>query len=209
MSVPVPVPARMKSLPIDPKWNLPVPWFVQWIDGKPCFPVMDAQKWREAVKYKRCWCCGKPMGAVMAFVIGPMCGINRTSAEPPSDVNCAVYAAQACPFLSRPKMKRMDLKDVGAVDAPGFAIQRNPGCCAVWMTRRYELFDAGNGPLIELGDPQQVLWFAEGRTATREEVLHSIDTGIHELESLAKLDGPEAEAELVKRRRELERWIPK
>jgi hypothetical protein len=181
----------------------------QWIDGKPCFPVMDGDKWRQAVKYKRCWCCGKPMGAYMAFVIGPMCGINRTSAEPPNDVNCAIYAAQACPFLTKPNMKRMDVSDVGAVEAPGIALKRNPGCCAVWVTRRYEVFQAGDGLLIRIGDPEQILWFAEGRPATREEVLHSIETGLPSLQKLAQEESPESEAELARRTKDFERWLPR
>lgn len=206
------VPARMQSLPIDPVWKLPVPWFVEWIDGKPAFPVASGKKWGQAVRDKLCWCCGKKLGDVMAFVIGPMCGINRTTSEPPCDVLCAIYAAQACPFLTRPKMKRMDISaytEAGAVDAPGIPIDRNPGCCAIWITKRYEVFDAGNGPLIELGEPQIVHWYAEGRKATRAEVLHSIETGLPALLEMAKVDGPEAEAELIRRQHQLERWLPK
>lgn len=205
----VPIPKRIQSLPIDPTWKLPVPWFVQWVDGKACFPVMDGQKWGRAVRHKLCWICGQPMNGTMAFVVGPMCLVNMTSAEPPSDVNCAIYAAQACPFLTKPKMQRMDVSELGGVEAPGIALKRNPGCCAVVVTKRYEVFDAGNGPLIEIGAPQVVHWFAEGRKATRAEVMHSIETGLPSLQALAVEDGPEAEAELLRRTKELERWLPR
>jgi hypothetical protein len=35
-----------------------------------------------------------------SFVVGPMCGINRNSAEPPSHKECAQWSARNCPFLS-------------------------------------------------------------------------------------------------------------
>lgn len=203
------MPARIAKLPIDPVWNLPVPWFVEWVDGKPAFPIMDGKKWVQAVNKKLCWVCGQPMGEMMAFVIGPMCGINRTSAEPPCDVNCALYAAQTCPFLITPKMKRMDVsKYEGAMDAPGFAIKRNPGCCAVWITKHYEVFRSPNGPLIDIGEPRLVHWFAEGRQATRAEVLESIQSGLPSLMMLASEEGPDAISELVRMRKSLERWLP-
>ena len=203
------MPHRLKSLPIDPVWKLPVPWFVQWIDGKPVFPVMDRQKWVQAVRQERCWICGKPLGELKAFVIGPMCGINRVSAEPPSDVLCALYAAQACPFLIKPKMKRTDVSHLGAVSAPGVAIDRNPGCCAVWITKKFEVFDGGNGPLIEIGEPQMVHWFAEGRKATRAEVDASIESGLPILMEMAQNQSPDAVAELLSCKRRLERLLPK
>ena len=205
------MPSRIARLPVDEKWKLPVPWFVQWIDGKPMFPVMDGRKWTKAVRDKRCWICGQPIqGGMFAFVIGPMCGINRTSAEPPCDVNCAIYAAQNCPFLITPKMKRMDVSKIdGAEDAPGIGLMRNPGCCGVWITKSYEVFSAGNGPLIELGEPRLVHWFAEGREATLAEVKESIDSGLPSLLKLAAKEGPNAIAELVRMTKNLERWLPK
>lgn len=204
------VPSRIARLPIDTKWNLPVPWFVKWINGAPQFPIMDGEKWHRAIKQRRCWICGLPIvGDPMAFVIGPMCGINRTSAEPPSDINCAMYAARTCPFLITPRMKRMEIDIPGTVEAPGVAIKRNPGCCAVWITKRYEVIDAGNGPLIKIGEPQMVHWFAEGRPATRAEVLESIESGLPILRNMAAEESPEALAELARMTEKLERWLPK
>lgn len=207
--MPPKLPRKMADLKIDPVWNLPVPWFVQWIDGKPCFPVMDGTKWRRAVRDKLCWISGKPIGDVMAFVIGPMCGVNRTSAEPPCDLQCALYAAQTCPFLITPKMKRMNVDHLGTVEPPGVPIKRNPGACAVWVTKRYEIIDAGNGPLIRIGEPQMVHWFACGRKATRSEVQESIDSGLPILQGMAAEEGHEAENELAQAVKRLERWLPR
>lgn len=204
------VPKRIQALPIDPKWNLPVPWFVQWVDGKPEFPIMDARKRHKAIEHQLCWICGQRLRVPFAFVIGPMCGVNRTSAEPPSHVTCAIYAAEHCPFLTTPKMKRMDLSHLpDAVGAPGVALKRNPGCCAVWVTKRFELISARTGFLIRIGEPQQVLWYAEGRKATRDEIMESIRTGLPFLMDVATQESPAAVAELERMTKVLERLLPR
>ena len=186
-----------------------MPWFVQWIDGKPAFPIMDGRKWPIAVRDKLCWVCGEPLNPVMAFVIGPMCGINRTSAEPPCHLDCATFSAMACPFLSKPRMKRMDCSDVvGARGAPGVALMRNPGCCGVWSTKSYDVFESGNGKLIRLGEPTKVQWFAEGRRATAAEVLESIRTGLPTLQAMAAEEGPDAEAEFLRMTDVMRKYLP-
>lgn len=199
---------RIAVLPRDER-GYPVPWFVAWKDGKPIFQAMDRSKWRRAVKLKLCWVCGQSLSKTFAFVIGPMCGINRTSAEPPCHIDCAMFSVRACPFLALPKKKRIDCSDLGLVDAPGVGLDRNPGCCGVWVTDRYELFDAGNGQLIHLGEPKIVHWFAEGRPATSAEVLESIRTGLPALQAMAAEEGPDAEAELIRLTDVMKQYLPK
>src|SRR5258708_35755545 len=105
-----PLPSRMLSLPIDDRGYV-VPWFVDWIDGKPEFRAMDGKKFVRAVREKLCWVCGERLGRYMTFVAGPMCGINRTSSEPPSHLECARWSARNWPFLSNPEMiRRIDEK---------------------------------------------------------------------------------------------------
>lgn len=190
------LPARMSTLPIDER-GYPVPWFVAWQNGKPEFRAMDTQKWIRAVQQRRCWVCGGPLGRHVAFVAGPMCGLNRTSAEPPSHLECAEWSARNCPFLSRPHMVRREdavintesLKDRGA----GIPIERNPGVAMVWVTTSYRVFDDGKGrPLIEMGPADRVLWYAEGRLATRAEVAASVDSGLPRLRDVARQEGAEA-----------------
>lgn len=173
-----PLPATMRRLPVDHR-GYPVPWFVAWIDGKPDFRVVDSAKFRPAIKQRLCWLCGSPLGAHFAFVIGPMCGITRTISEPPSHVDCAMFSAQACPFLALPKAKRREsnMPD-GVKDAPGVGLKRNPGAVAVWVTDSYRPFKAPNGQLFEIGKPKKVHWYAEGRSASRSEVLASVESGI-------------------------------
>lgn len=193
------LPPRLAKLPVSER-GFPVPWFASWYDGKPDFRVVEAGKMARAVKADLCWVCGERLGKHKAFVIGPMCGINRTISDPPSHRDCAIWSAQNCPFLSRPLAQRRsrDLPE-GSKWAAGFGSKRNPGAVGVWITRSYKPFRApmGNdGVLFELGDPEEVLWFANGREATRAEVDRSIETGLPSLYEMAHAQGSEAVAAL-------------
>lgn len=201
------LPKHMRNLKVDQR-GYPVPWFVVWLDeneqpvrrgeGKPDFRVIFPGAMSAAVNEKRCWVCGGPLGRYQAFVLGPMCAVNRTSAEPPSHVDCADYSARACPFLSRPHARRRehDLPEHGEV--PGVMLRRNPGVALVWVTERghWRTFRAHNGTLFNIGEPRETRWYAEGRAATRQEIEASIDSGLPKLRELAEQDGPEAVAEL-------------
>jgi hypothetical protein len=193
----IPIPDHMRHLPISPK-GFPVPWFVAQIDGQYDFRVIGPGKIAEAHNRRRCWLCGEPMGRWSVFTIGPMCTINRVSAEPPSHLACAEYAARACPFLTQPKMRRNEkgIENTGAVKAAGIMIARNPGVTALWITKSYRLMDADGGVLFKVGTPERVLWSCEGRPATRAEIEASIASGLPLLEAEAVKDGPEGIAAL-------------
>jgi hypothetical protein len=77
-------------------------------------------------------------------------------------------------------------------------LKRNPGVTLVWVTRHYKPFKAEGGVLFRLGDPGRVEFYAEGRKATRSEIMASIDSGMPILRGMAKEDGPEAVADLEK-----------
>jgi len=190
------MPRRFLKLPVDSR-GYPVPRFVEWIDGVPDFRCVDGRWLQHAVRFNLCWLCGEPMGRYMAFVIGPMCCINRVSSEPPSHLDCARFACKACPFLTQPKRIRNvhDLPEDG-VNPGGIMIERNPGVAALWVTESYEMFEIPNGRLFQVGEPVKIEWYARGRIATREEIMHSIDTGLPLLRDVAKKEGPEAIADL-------------
>lgn len=202
------IPLRIKKLPLN-KDGYPVPWFVAWVDGVPDFRVIGPNKIRDAVKIKLCWVCGEPLGAYMAFVIGPMCAINRVSSEPPSHRDCAIFSAIACPFLSNPERPRREssLPD-GYQDPAGISIDRNPGVTLIWITKSYKIIRLDKGILFEIGNREEVLWYARGRLATREEVIVSIETGIPQLEKAAEEDGEQAVALLEKRSLAVMEFLP-
>jgi hypothetical protein len=85
----------------------------------------------------------------------------------------------------------------GHTEPAGQFIKRNPGVSCVYITRDYKLFNAmGGGSLVKLGAPVHTEWFAEGKPASRDEVLASIDSGYPLLVEMATRDGNEALAEL-------------
>jgi hypothetical protein len=175
------VPPHMRQLPIDPR-GFPVPWFTPWDEQKQCwrFDAADFRRWDIAVNKRRCWICGGQLFRNLAFLVGPMCVINRTTSEPASHCECAEFAAKACPFLSRPRMRRASNEDV--LDPPGILFERNPGVCVVWVARTFRPWSPpGGGKLIEIGDPIRADCYAEGRRATPDEVIQSIVTGLPKL----------------------------
>ena len=203
----VEMPDRIAALPTNHA-GYPVPWFVAWVDGKPDFRLMDEEKIILALLDRRCWICGNDMGRVQTYVVGPMCAVNRISAEPPSHTECAVYAARVCPFILNPNKERREGRmPAETKDPAGFMLRRNPGVILLWTTRIDPMpFRAPGGLLFTLPDPASVLWFSEGRTATRSEVLASIDSG---LPALLELDGddPRAKAEVDRRYEEVKRTL--
>lgn len=169
-------PTRMQGLAEHNGY--PVPWFVPFEDGEPRPHLADPEKILLAIAMKLCWVCGKQIiPEDFAFVLGPMCTINRISAEPPSHLECAIYSARHCPFLRKPNMKRRLLGEGESDNCAGYMIERNPGCVCVWVTNDFKLEHTETGTLHRVGDPIKVYWLSEGRPATRAEVEESIRTG--------------------------------
>jgi hypothetical protein len=178
------------------------------INGEPDHRVVEPRAMKVCVQQFRCWICGGPLGRFRSFLVGPMCAINRISGEPPSHLECARYAARACPFLTRPHAKR---RDAGMPDTPltkpaGMHLERNPGVALVWTTRTYKPFKAArpgggaDGVLFDMGPAESMEWFAEGRAATLEEVEQSIRTGLPSLIEVAQNDADEAGVIEINRR---------
>lgn len=203
------LPRHMRGLPLDHR-GYPTPWFAAWTDnegnqtprgiGKPDFRLQGGNAVAEAVNGNRCWICGGRLGKYRAFVIGPMCAINRVNAEPPSHVECADFSGRACPFLSRPHARRNDsrLPD-GVVESPGIAIMRNPKVCCVWIiSGKYGHRKVPpRGVLFDLPEPDELRWYCEGREATFAEIEESVVTGAPELFKHA--GSPQEEDEITAR----------
>lgn len=213
------MPPRIAKLPRTRIMGMaaaPVPWFVTYFkggepcaygEGEPDFRVADTRKLGLAIRAGLCWVCGEKLGAYKAFLIGPMCAVNRVTSEPPNHSECAIFSAQACPFLTRPHMRRNKSELPEETKNPaGIFVERNPGCACVWVTKTFNVFRphaGGDGILLRLGDPTSVLWFAEGKQATREQVLASIDSGYPLLEREAREDtDPAAAVKALARERE-------
>jgi hypothetical protein len=186
----VDLPDRMRTLPLDERGYL-IAAFVDTVNGKRDFRFMSQTHWRRCIEERRCWVCSGTLGGYLAFVVGPMCSINRTTSEPPCHRDCAIWPARFCPFLSRPRMVRREDESTraGTENVAGCPILRNPGVVLVWITRNYKIFrDHKGAPLIEIGEPIETLWFRMGRAAMLDEIEESIATGLPALEELANLE---------------------
>jgi len=205
----IPMPARIRSLGLTEQ-GWPRLFFATEIEGKLDLRMMDPLKHHMAIRQRRCWLCGGALGRHLAFVAGPMCVITRTSSEPPCHYDCAYYATQACPFLTRPHMHRREAGLPEEAETVGLAIMRNPGVTAIYVTRDYTTFKVGKGTLIRMGKPERVEWYAEKRPATREEIEESITTGVPALwEACEKdRDPPGARHELTQRIEAVQELLP-
>jgi hypothetical protein len=194
------VPDRIKRLPFDERTKHHVPWFVADMpDGRERdFRIIDHNKRVRAVNKGLCWICGNKLGAFKAYVIGPMCMVNRITSEPPNHLECAQYAVNMCPFLSNPRMRRSPRpKDERTVEPAGEHIERNPGVALIFVTKKYPevmMLKAPSEFLFKLPETYERLEFwKEGRLATEPEVRDAITTGMPILRAAAARDGPEAE----------------
>jgi hypothetical protein len=199
----IPLPQRMKKLPISPT-GFPIPWFVDVKDGKPDFRVIRPGGIAIAYRSHTCWLCGEKLGRHQAYVVGPMCGVNRVTSEPPCHRECAEYAAKACPFLTRPLAIRNERGLPEERIVAGEMIGRNTGCVLVWVQKTPPRpAKVHNGVLFDLDDPADLTFWAHGRKASSDEVRESVRTGMPILEAAAQKDGPEGLAAL---KRYVARW---
>ncbi len=188
----VKMPARIAKLPRNPV-GYPIPWFVADLpDGTCDLRIADAYKRFTALRDDLCWVCGQRLGVFKSFVIGPMCAVNRITAEPPVHRDCGTYSARVCPFLSTPGMRRRPLaEDAGTVDPGGKMLTANPGVTLLWTTLQFQPFRpqlGTDGILFRLGEPTETVWFRSGQYATRQEVLDAIDAGLPKLRDACQLD---------------------
>ncbi|HEY2851160.1 MAG TPA: hypothetical protein VGI97_14880 [Gemmatimonadaceae bacterium] len=205
----IPIPERIAKLAVDHR-GYPVPWFVAWFDGTPDFRVIDTPKLAIAHNQSRCWICGERLGAWLAFVVGPMCAVNRVSSEPPSHRECAEFAARTCPFLTMPKAQRREAGTPAETQpSAGVGLKRNPGVALVWVTKDYGVMRVASGVLFRIGAPRETIWICEGRTATRAEVMASIDSGLPLLREPAEAEGPGAVRALERMTADALRLLPK
>lgn len=116
----VPVPLRMRKLPLEAR-GYPIPKFA-FIDseGKPQFTINDEMKRQVHIRKDRCPICGETLLRFRWFVGGPASGLHPQGVyiDPPMHEECAHYALQACPYLAAPSYAgRIDGKLLPEQDA--------------------------------------------------------------------------------------------
>jgi hypothetical protein len=106
---------------------------------------------------------------------------------------------------------RRNEKDMPEGDIQGEAVMRNPGVTLIWVTRAYKTFKPDPqkaGFLFRLAPPQDLAFYREGRIATREEILESINSGFPLLHEMAVKEGAFAEEQLNKQYKEALMLLP-
>jgi hypothetical protein len=208
----------MKQLPRN-SVGYPIPYFVDNTAGlrDPDFRFMDGAKLVTAIREQLCWVCGQRLHRLRrdspapkgVFVAGPMCLVNRTSAEPPNHGDCAEWSAKACPFLTKPGKVRREGNVPGDLAEPaGVMIARNPGVTALISSGRWRVWRPPNGGLLfDFDRVDAVAWMSEGRPATASAVLGSIDSGLPALLEVAD-EQPGARSELAHKLRAAMRYVP-
>lgn len=187
----IPMPPHMRRRPIVR--GFPVPFFVAWLSpmgttlpdglGEPDFRVIDQAKVGRCLKWSLCFLCGQPLGKFRALVAGPMCLVTRINPDPDCHVDCAEYAAQACPFLANDQARRNNARPLppGAFSHPD-GHKRNPGVAAVFVhhERWLKRYRHGGATLFHIpaGEPRRLTFWAQGRRATRAEVMSSLNSGL-------------------------------
>ena len=191
-----PLPRRLKLLPLDAR-GYPIPWFVfTGEDGSRDFRVADGEKRVRAVRNRLCWICGGKLGRFLAFVIGPMCAVNRNTSEPPCHRECAFFAVTACPFMVLPAAQYRRANLPPDTREQPHALTGNPGAVAIWITESFKPYRTADSWLISLGPPVGVHWYAQGRPASRAEIVASLDARLPLLAEVAQAEGPQATAAL-------------
>ena len=181
---------RMEGRPVDHR-GYPVPWFVTLHDddGNWEFRVLDPRRYAEAIRREVCWICGKPLGKKLAFAVGPMCGINRISAEPPQHFECAEFAVKTCPFMLLPKAVRREAA-LPEARSSELHILRNPGVMLIWETHSMRVIRPNEWQtLFRMGEPERISFWREGRAATRAEIDESVASGCPALRDMAQKEG--------------------
>lgn len=184
-------PVTMEHLPVDERGYI-VPFFVLWRDGRPQFEAIDPDKYAACVRDDLCWLCGHKLLRRRAFVLGPMCVVNRVSAEPPSHVTCAEYALQVCPFLTMPLAKRVPVPE-DAIMPAGEMITRNPGAAVLWICYRgdykFVRYPESGGVLVHIEEePAELRAWARGQDGAWDAVAESMASGLPLLEAACQND---------------------
>jgi hypothetical protein len=76
-------------------------------------------------------------------------------------------------------------------------LTRNPGVTLMWITKTFQVIKTAQGPLFRLGPPSEIVAYAEGRIATRDELDASITSGLPLLAEAAAQEGTSAVAALA------------
>jgi hypothetical protein len=162
------LPVRMRALPRDAAGQ-PIPYLLTQLATKAESPLGPDLALHAIYQQKRCWICGQQLGRYAAFMTDALTSVTRVCRTPPAHHDCAKHAAMV--GLMQPRDLKVSL---------------------VWVTRTYDMQTTANGHVFVVGDAEQTFWFTEGRTASRDEVMEAMQTGLPKLYAVAHEGGDAA-----------------
>jgi hypothetical protein len=162
-----PIAERLRRLPPDDQGR-PVPWFVQWVDGRPCYDKTDPRCFDVAVHQHLCWVCGQRLGTYLSWALEPISIITRRAGVPPQHRECAIHATELWPLPNIPEIQ------------------------LVWTGKSYQWSESKGAYTFELGPHEQLLWLRKGLPAGRADVIEAVAKRLPEVRerTLATAVGP-------------------
>jgi hypothetical protein len=119
-------PPEIRHLPIDERWQLPVPYIVERPNGVPNFGILDPRRAIQCYQERLCAMCGLKMGAEVALY-GDVVSLDPDGfyIEAPTHERCMEIALTwpvppatvggVCPFISRQNYRRRRVDDPDVV----------------------------------------------------------------------------------------------
>lgn len=129
----------------------------------------------QCLKHRLCYICGQQLGRNKTFLTGPVGALRQIALDPPCHRSCAVYAAQACAYFTKPRLR------------PDVMPTHNATC--LWTTRSFVPLPIDNAVHFHLGKPIEMTWFRQGEIASYEEVLRATQYALRILLDIARDDG--------------------
>ena len=147
MKPPLQLPAALAERPIDPAFDLPVPFVNEFDDGSYDFGAINRRRSIQCALSRLCGMCGTSLEYDIAFLGGPKAAESRSYTDPPMHVACAEAALALCPHLARhattpenrasPEGERRRLRP-GVTTADLFAGDR-PSEWVLYLTHNFEI----------------------------------------------------------------------
>jgi len=188
------MPERIRMLGHDAIGN-PLLYFAErGANGLMNYRAVRAEAVDRCITHGLCYICGQPLGRNKAFLTGPVGALRQIAIDPPCHRGCAVFAAQACPYFTAPRL-RPD------------AMLTNNACC-VWTTRSFTSLPIDNAIHYHLGKPIEVTWFSQGEPASHEQVLRAMQSALRILLDVARDDSEAAVNAVLQSVARLRQYMP-
>lgn len=135
-----------------PKYKgLPIPFTTFIKDGVPDFKVLDIPNRNLCLRRRLCALCGQSLKDTIVFIGGENSIAQRTFVDPAMHEDCALYAAQACPFLANKDgtYSKVESKHDDTIIVRDFNVSSvRPKRMGVYYTKDYKITQQGDNVYI-------------------------------------------------------------